>query len=132
MNLQLTKKVTVMAHEITMGSDGILQIRFIGDVEKADIDLFMKDLNPFLEASTQTAPLSFISFSAEAGKYSSAARKKFSELNADPRIGKVAVIGANRMTRVLAHIVLKATNRNNIRFFLSEKEAVTWIKENNQ
>lgn len=37
-------------------------------------------------------------------------------------------VGANRYTRVLARLVLKASGRDNIRFFGLEEEAVAWLK----
>ena len=117
-----------MAHEISLGSDGILRLAFIGDVDKTDIQLFLKDLQPFLDAATEQAPLHCIVYADKVGNYSTAARRTFSQLNADPRVGLAAIIRANRVTRVLAQIVSKATNKDNLKNFFNENEAILWIK----
>lgn len=117
-----------MAHEIKMGEDGILRISFIGDLEKPDMDAYIKDLSPFLQAATEERPLQLISDSSRAGKYSFSARKSLSELNQDARIGRTAIVGANRITRVLVQIILKASKRDNIRIFINEPEALSWLK----
>ena len=121
-----------MAHEIKMGKDGILRAALVGNVEKADIDLFMKDLSPFLDASTEEIPLSLITDANRTGNYSSAARKVFTQFNHDHRIGKTAVVGANRTTRVLMHIVQRASKRDNIKLFDTEEAAIKWIKNGHQ
>lgn len=121
-----------MAHEIKMGKDGILRAALIGNVEKADIEMFMKDLSPFLDASTEEVPLNLITNAHRTEKYSSAARKVYSQFNHDHRIGKSAVIGADRTTRVLMHIVLRASNRENIKLFDTEEDAIKWIKNGRQ
>ena len=117
-----------MAHEIKMGKDGILRAALVGNVEKADIDLFMKDLSPFLDASTEEVPLSLITNANRTESYSSAARKVFTQFNHDRRIGKTAVVGADRTTRVLMHIVQRASKRDNIKLFDTEEAAIKWIK----
>lgn len=121
-----------MAHEIKMGKDGVLRVALIGNVGKADIDMFMKDLNPFLDASTEDVPLSLITDANRTGNYSSSARKVFTQFNHDRRIGKTAVVGADRTTRVLMHIVQRASKRDNIKLFDSEEAAIKWIKNGKQ
>ena len=118
-----------MTHELTMGEDGIIRLTFIGDVEKKDIEAYVEDLTPFLKAATEENPLRFLSFSGREGKFSSAARKTFAQINEDRRIGKVAILGGNRFNRVLTTIILKATGRNNIRFFGTEAEALAWLEK---
>ncbi len=117
-----------MAHETSMGDDGILRIAFTGDVSKRDLEAFLNDFTPFLEAATEARPVLTLVNSSQTGKYSLAARRIYLELNQDPRVGKAAVIGASRYARVLASFVLKATRRDNIRFFDSEKKAIAWLK----
>jgi hypothetical protein len=117
-----------MAHEISMGDDGILRLAFIGDMVGEDIEIFIKDFTPFLEAATEVEPLNILADASRAGKTSSAARKAYVRLNRDLRGGKVAVVGARRYGRVLVSFILKATGRDNVRFFDSEEEALAWLK----
>lgn len=117
-----------MAHEIKMGDDGILRIAFIGDLGKEETDAFSKDYLLFLRAAAETKPLSALVDVSRLGQISAAARKVLSEINRDPRIGKTAVLGANRYLRVMAGFVLKAAGRDNVSFQGSEEEALAWLK----
>jgi hypothetical protein len=118
-----------MAHEISMGDDGILRMDLIGDMDREDMGAYIEDLTPFLEAATEAEPLLVLTDSSRSGKLSSGARKLSVEINRDPRMGKTAVIGeGRRYFRVMAGFILKATGRDNIRFFDSEEEALTWLK----
>lgn len=117
-----------MAHELHMSDDGILRMRFVGDVGGQEMEAFYKDFAPFLETATEEKPLLVISDSTQAGKLSPKARKQLADLNRDPRIGLVGVLGARRYERVLISFVLKVTGRDNIRFFEKEEEARAWLK----
>jgi hypothetical protein len=118
-----------MARKISMGDDGILRMELIGDIDKGDMEAYVKDVTPFLEAATEAEPLLVLTDSSRSGKLSSGARKLSAEVNRDPRMGKTAVIGeGRRYFRVMAGFILKATGRDNIRFFDTEEEALTWLK----
>lgn len=117
-----------MAHEMHMGDDGILRFAFIGDMGEEGVEAFIEDFTPFLEAATEAEPLVILADASQAGKTSSAARKAYVRLNRDLRGGKVAVVGSRRYGRVLVSFILKATGRDNIRFFESEEKALTWLK----
>jgi hypothetical protein len=118
-----------MAHEISMGDDGVLRMDLIGDMDREGMEAYINDLAPFLEAATEAEPLLILTDSSRSGKLSSGARKLSVETNRDPRMGKTAVIGeSRRYFRVMASFILKATGRDNIRFFDSEEEALTWLK----
>jgi hypothetical protein len=117
-----------MAHKLEMCDDGILRLAFIGDQDEKDMEAFQQDFAPFLEAVTEEEPLRIFTDSSQSGKFTSAARKTFLTLNRNPKIGRTAILGASRYTRVLAGLVLKATRRDNIRFFDSETEALAWLK----
>jgi hypothetical protein len=118
-----------MAHELSMGDDGILRLALIGDQDEESMKAFLKDFMPFLEATTEREPLRLLADSSRDGKYTAGARKSYLDLNRDPRVGKAAIVGANRYIRVLAGFVLKASRRDNIRFSDTEKEALAWLKE---
>lgn len=118
-----------MAYELDMGKDGILRLAFIGDPDEALMQAFLQDFTPLLEAATAEKPLLILADSNRSGRYPSAVRKIFADMNRDPRIGKAAVVGAGRYTRVMTGIILKATRRDNIHFFDTEAEARAWLKE---
>jgi hypothetical protein len=118
-----------MAHEMQMGDDGILRVKFWGDFEQADVDAYMADFQPILEQVT--GKIHFLVEVSGVGKASSGARKLFGEMfrDPDPRTGKTALLGANRYVRVVAGFVIKITSGQNMRLFDSEEKALAWLKE---
>jgi hypothetical protein len=72
---------------------------------------------------------SLLQLTLQPGKLCGPARKEFTQFNSGGNIGKVGIIGSNPFIKVLATFILKASNRNNIRFFNGEGEAIEWIKE---
>lgn len=62
-------------------------------------------------------------------EFSSAARKVWVEFLRDERIKKTAIFGGNIFVRTLASFVIAATGKGNIKFFLTEEEARSWLVE---
>jgi hypothetical protein len=118
-----------MAHEIDMGLDGILRTRLIGELDRIAMDALLKDLQPYFEAATENAQLNLIMDSSQVGTLSSYARKRFTLMNQDTRIGKIAILGASRSMRVFIGFVSKATLRDNIQMFDRDDQAINWIKD---
>ncbi len=120
-----------MPYQIQMENDGILRVGFLGGtLERDEVDDFVRDFHVYLDVATPEAPLRTLTIADQSGaKLSSKTRKAFADLNADPRLGKSATVGIDRYTRVLVGFVLKATGRDNIRFFDTEEKALTWLRE---
>lgn len=118
-----------MAYEMHMRDDGILRMWFEGDIGVEEMETFRREFEGFLAGATEQEPLQVLTDSSRPAKYSSAARKIFVALQDSPQVGKAAVVGARRYTRVLASFVLRASGRDNVRFFDSEEEAVDWLAE---
>ena len=118
-----------MTHMIKMGDDGIVRTAFVGDMSEQGVEALVKDALPFIEASSVENPTPVLHDSSQSGKYTSRARKAILRFFTDPRIGKIAVVGARPYTRVLLSFLLKASGRTNMRLFAKEHEAVTWLKE---
>ncbi len=117
-----------MAHQLKMGDDAILRVAFVGDVGKEDIEAFIEDFTPFLEAAAEAEPLFVLMDVSQGGKASSAARKIIAELSRNPRLRKVGIVGITSYARVLAGFLNKATGRDHIHFFESEEKALAWLK----
>jgi hypothetical protein len=118
-----------MAYEMYLDDDGILHLTFDGDMSEADARSFVSEFKPVLAGSTEQEPLSILARRGTEGRYGPVVRKFFVELNSYPQIGRVAVARASRYGRVLGGFILKATGRENVRFFDSEAEALAWLKE---
>jgi len=116
-----------MAYTLEMGDDRILRLTYTDDVRVSRED-FLRDFMPFLEAATQDEPLLMLTNARLAGKFSSQERALFAELARDLRLGKNAVLGIGRYSRLMANFISKAAGRNNIQFFESEQEAREWLK----
>jgi hypothetical protein len=121
-----------MPYNIEMGTDGILQMAFVGDVDTEDIDEVMAELEAYMETATETEPLCVLSNVSQAGKLSASARKGLASMGMDPRMGRNAIVGVNRYQRVMASFVIKASGHDDLRFFDSEAEALTWLKAGSQ
>jgi len=111
-----------------MRDDGILQITYVGDMGEEETGAFLKDNMRFLEAATEAEPLHMLADTSQGGKFCAAYRKALAGLMNDPRTGKVATVGATRYNQVLGGFLLKATGRDNIRFFKSAEEGLAWLK----
>ena len=120
-----------MTYQIKMGTDGILRASFYGDVDEFDMDGYWRDLRPYLDAATQDAPVQLITDTSGTRGYTREARQNLISINKDPRIGKTAILGANQITRVLVHFIHIASQRENMRLFNQEDEAIGWLKNQN-
>lgn len=120
-----------MPYRIQMRDDGILRIDFAGGtLEHDEVDDFLRDFHVYLDAATPEAPLRALTIAPQSGaKLLSKTRKAFADINLDPRLGKAATVTVDRYTRVLVGFILKATRRDNIRFFENEEEALVWLRE---
>jgi hypothetical protein len=65
----------------------------------------------------------------KAGKNSSEARHIWKEISEDGRVDKVAAFGLHPVAKVLASFVMGISQKKNIQFFFTEKEAIKWLKE---
>jgi hypothetical protein len=116
-----------MAHELEMIKDGLVRLAFIGDIGEADVDAFIQDLQPYLNAVTEGNFLDLLVDSSRGGKMSSVARRKFTELNKSSRFGRIGICNINAFNRVFTTFLMKATGRQNMGFFDSEEEALAWL-----
>jgi len=116
-----------MAHQLQFENDGVLRLTFIGDTDHQGAEKLVADFAPFLEQTPVDKPLLILWDDTRGGKASAEVRRVYAELNRDPRIGKVAIFGAQRYGRVLGEFVLKLTGRDNVRFFNNEAEARAWL-----
>jgi len=61
-------------------------------------------------------------------QFSSGARKVWVQLLQNPKVHKTAIFGGSVFVRTVASFVIAAAGRKNIRFFLTKKEALAWLK----
>ena len=64
-----------------------------------------------------------------AGKPTSEARKIGKARLEEEGIGKVALFGLHPVARVIASFIIGVTKKEDMRFFKTKDEAITWLKE---
>ena len=117
-----------MSYKIEMRDDGIVYVAFGGSVSTEEMEEFRREWLTYLDAVTEEEPLRVVSESPGLIKFSAGARRILVELQRLPKMGPSAIVGANRYVRVLTAFILKATGRDNVRFFNTVEEAVAWLK----
>ena len=61
-------------------------------------------------------------------QFSSEARKIWVKFLQNPSIKKAAIWGGNVFVRTLASFVIAASQKKNIKFFITEEEALEWLR----
>jgi|WetSurMetagenome_2_1015567.scaffolds.fasta_scaffold46694_3 hypothetical protein len=74
-------------------------------------------------------PVNYMIDLNNAGKSTAEARKVWKYLSEREDTYKVALVGNHPVARVLAHFVMVVVQKNNLRFFKTEEEAILWLKE---
>lgn len=119
-----------MAHRFEHIKDNFLRSFFTGTVDDSAIDEFLVNVEPYLSQATGQKPLHFLVDASGEGGWSFNARRRFTKLFEDDRLGRVAIINADRFTRIVATFLMKATGReDSVRFFTAEDEALAWLKK---
>jgi hypothetical protein len=113
-----------MTHEREKIQDDLVRLAFIGDIDEADVEVLIQDLQPHLDGVAASNALHMLVDASRDGKMSSAARRTFTDLNKDARFGRVGICQISRVNKVIATFIMKATGRQNIRFFDTEEEAL--------
>ena len=117
-----------MGYKIENITDHIIGIDFLGDFTAEDALNHAKEMDPILDQFSLTGhQAQFLIRTASLGKISLEGRRSFAERNGDPRVGKTAVVGVNRLLKIVAQFVTVASGKNNIRFFDDEENAIKWL-----
>jgi hypothetical protein len=127
-SLFFLKENPLMSNFLEKRADGFLYSRFVGTVDDTAVEAFKQSVAPHLAEATAENPLHFIADATDEGSWSFSARREFTSYFEDKRLGKVAIINANRFTRVVATFLMKAPGRSDeVSFFDNEKQATKWL-----
>jgi hypothetical protein len=117
-----------MAHTLDYASEGIAHLRIIDTLTLADLEDILAVMNrdkggrssPYLLCDLRQSP-SIVP--------TQAVRRALRELEGTFRWQKVAILGADTVSRMAAKIALTALGRRKFaRFFKSENDAWKWLK----
>ena len=118
-------------YKIYSFEDNILLFGFIGTINQESVEQFSTALAPYLDqVSENNSPIDFLVDTRLDEGMNFYARRWFTKLNADKRIRNIAVIGETHLIRMVIAFILKATKRDNIRFFSTIEEGKTWLQNN--
>ena len=118
-----------MGNTISQIEEGILLSTFTGDIDLDSVNEFVNNVKPYLNGATPI--IHFVVDAKNEGRWSVQARQQFTEIfdNQQP-YGKVGIINAGRITRVVATFLMIATDRRDlVRFFNTQSDAIAWLKE---
>ncbi|MCB8965680.1 MAG: STAS/SEC14 domain-containing protein [Chloroflexota bacterium] len=119
-----------MAFKFDMHSENVLFIKVTGDFTDADTEAYLQELFAYANSFTETEQLHSLLDATALGKVSPNVRRAVSSSVDDPRFGKTAVLGNSRFVKVLIDFLIKATSRENIRYFTDQDAALDWITAN--
>jgi len=117
-----------MTFEIKMGPEGILRIKLSGNLDNGIVENFRREYSPYVDASTPENPLYNLFYLQELGRLSFPIRQYLINLSQDPRYGLSAYVKPSRRAKILGQLIQKATQRENVKFFEVETDAIEWLQ----
>jgi len=119
-----------MGFKLSQIDDNIARLDLMGTFDAEDAQEYLEQVAPYFErVIALDKKLHIFIDSTQFEKLSTEGRRVFSDLNKHPAIGNLATMGINRIYSMLARFIMIASGKNNIRFFNSEDEALTWLRE---
>ena len=121
------REIWVGENRIYLGEDNMLCLTISGEVdEKIEIGIneACLELLNMVEGRVNT----LIDLN-KAGKTSPGARKRQKEISEHEKTGKLALFGLHPVARVVAAFLMGISRKEDMRFFKTEEEALTWLKE---
>jgi hypothetical protein len=116
-----------MAYTLDLGHDGILYVTISGKFTEEELQAYILDINAQLEPlSEEDTLLSFID-TTELERVNPNLRRTVGDIMDDPRLGNTAVLGNNRVVKVMIDFALRASGRSHMRYFTDRDEAISWL-----
>jgi len=108
-----------------LGEDGIMYVELVGEYDLQET-LALK--NAFLKLlRLAEGKVNILVDNSSSKKPSKEGRKVLAEMIEDKQCGKIAVLGLNPVSRLIASFVLG--NSKNTHIFKTKEEALVWLKE---
>lgn len=104
----------------------ILRYRLVAPIDEAEANRLDTLGRGFLDRKEACAVLIDMQRSSD---FSSAARKRWVSFLQHPEIKRTAIFGGSVFVRTLAAFVIGASQRQNIRSFATEAEALDWLQK---
>jgi len=114
-------------NRLYLGEDNILYVTVVGEVD-GKAAAAIRGIDRKFKSMTE-GKFHVLGDLNKAGKQSAEARKIWKEMTEDDRTGKIAMCGMHPVARVIASFVMGNTRKEDMRFFKTKEEALTWLRE---
>ena len=122
-----TKEIWVGENRFYLDEDNILHITAASEQNRKAANILKEATDTFKSRVARKMNI-FLDLN-KVRKTSPEARKIGQEMLEDEEIGKVAFFGLHPVARVVAAFIIGVSKKKNLRFFKTEEEALTWLKE---
>ena len=114
-----------------LGEDGIMYVELVGEyVGEYDLHETLALKNAFLELlGLAEGKVNILVNNSSSKKPSKEGRKVLAEMIDDKRCGKIAVLGLNPISRLIASFVLGGAKNKDVNIFKTKDDALMWLKE---
>lgn len=120
------REIWVGETRVYLSEDNIIYVTAVGDSDEKDA-IAMKEVElKFIDMAE--GKVNLLVDLNKCGKQSPEARKIRQEMSEHEKVGKVALIGLHPVARVLASFVMGITKKEDMRFFKTKEEALSWLK----
>ena len=108
--------------------DGIIVGEFWGEQSEEGAKEFVEQIAELME--TTKGKRRILIDATEGGRSGIRARKVYVGFaKSIKEMDKVTIFGLGVLTKVVATFIVRAAGRKNVKFFLTEEEAIKWLKE---
>lgn len=120
-----------MSYTINKDDNGILQVVISGDFTEEELITYMHDISEIMADLPEDEKIQTFIDTTELGRVNPNLRRSVGDFLDDQRFGKTAVLGSNRVVKVMIDFVLKASGRQHMKYFTDRNEAETWLLDSN-
>ncbi len=114
-----------------IGEDDIMYVELAGEfVGEYDLQEMLALKNSFLKLlRLAEGKVNVLVDNSSSKKPSKEGRKILAEMIDDKQCGKIAVLGLNPVSRVIASFVFGAAKKKDVHIFKTKDDALAWLKE---
>ncbi|MDD5528660.1 MAG: STAS/SEC14 domain-containing protein [bacterium] len=123
------KEFFIGENRLYLGEDKILYADFSGELTVDIINSLYDFFNLNKTKMMNEGKVKILIHLKNPKKSSPEARKLTYTLSKDKNIGKVALLGINPVTKVIASFFMGNSRKKDVKFFNTKESAIVWLKE---
>ena len=121
------REIWVGKTRMYLGEDNVLRITVVGEVDEETQTAFNNAA--YKLAGMVEGKVNALIDLNKTGKMSTEARKTAARMADNAKFRKLAFLGLHPVARVIASFFMGVSQKKDMRFFRTEEEALTWLKE---